>query len=92
MKRQWAIREMFNGNRGRCDQIPMTEKYRQLLAEAEESEEAFLSALGKKERLIELYKKAKEDLEEIWSSECDSYYCEGFRFGVLLGMDIMDCE
>lgn len=92
MKRESAIREMFNGNRGRCDQIPMTKEYRQLLAEAEESEEVFLSALGKEERLIELYKKEKEDLEEIWSNECDAYFCEGFRFGVLLGIDILDHE
>ena len=92
MKKKSMILEMFNGNRGRYDQIPMTEEYWDLVKEAEENENNFLAALNEKEELIELFKKVKESIEAMWSNECESHFCEGFRYGVLLGMDVLDCE
>lgn len=89
MKKQSMIMEMFNGNRGRYDQIPMADEYWGLMNAAEEQESEFLAALGKRKELIELFQKTKNRIEDMWANECDSYFCEGFRFGVLLGMDIV---
>ena len=90
MKKQSMIMEMFNGRRGRYDQIPMTDEYWELMHVAGEREEIFLAALGKREELIELFQKTKDGIEAMWSSECNSCFCEGFRCGVLLGLDILE--
>ena len=92
MKKQSMILEMFNGNRGRYEQIQMTEEYWDLVKRAEESENKFLEAVGDKKELVELFQKAKESAEDMWSNECDSHFCEGVRFGVLFGMDVLSNE
>lgn len=89
MKKQSMIMEIYYGDRGRFDQIPMTEEYRELLRVAEEEETRFLSALNETEELKKLFKKTKDSIEALWSNECDSHFCEGFRIGVLLGMDVL---
>ena len=37
-----------------------------------------------------LYRQFKEHIDEAACEECESYYKEGFRFGVLLGLDIAE--
>ena len=46
--------------------------------------------LKEDKEVAELYKQFKAALDEVTSDENETYYKEGFRFGVLLGIDVSE--
>ena len=54
---------------------------------ADEALTKLLKAGSEEDRL---YRQFKEHIDEAACEECESYYKEGFRFGVLLGLDIAE--
>lgn len=54
------------------------------------SDEALTKLLKAGSEEDRLYRQFKEHIDEAACEECESYYKEGFRFGVLLGLDIAE--
>ena len=88
MKKINAIMEMYLGDRGRYDKIPLPDKYWEVLEKAEKCEESLLQEISKNKKLLALFEDVKSALEDCWILEADSRFCEGFRFGVLIGLDV----
>lgn len=88
MELQSAILQMFHGVRGQSEHVPASEKYWQLLNAVRKSDDALREKLKISPELIELYEKVIDDLSLMHCELLDNYYCEGFRFGILMGLDV----
>lgn len=83
-----AIKMMYYGERGTFDSITTTSEIKRLLEEIVEKENTFLEELNKHPSAKEQYNLLQEVINKLDCSESELYYQEGFRFGVLLGLDI----
>ena len=90
MKNYSAIKEMFYGNRGGHDSIKIGKEELSILGVINEREELLLEKLSQKPEIIEIYKKLDCSIGELNSIENERFYIEGFRFGFLMAMDILD--
>lgn len=88
MKEYSAIQDMYYGRRGTSDYIENSQKYREVLTKYIEAMEELEAELKKSPNLLALYEKAEALNEEMQAESLDTHYCEGFRFGVLMGLDI----
>ena len=88
MEIESTILQMFHGVRGQSEHVTASKKYWQLLNEARKSDDAFREKLKISPDLIESYEKVIDDLNLMHCELLDNYYREGFRFGVLMGLDI----
>ena len=89
MKTEDAILQMFYGKRGIHEFIRPTAKHAKLVDNLIKSETALMEKLSAFPELTALHKKFIEDLNEMFSEELDTHYVEGFRFGCLIGIDVM---
>ncbi len=89
MKTEDAILQMFYGKRGTHEFIRPTAKHGKLVDNLIKSESALMEKLSAFPELTSLHQKFIEDLNEMFSEELDTHYVEGFRFGCLMGLDIM---
>lgn len=92
MEKQSAIMQMYKKERGHCDRIPQSERYKKCLDEVIKRDDEMRGALEKYPKLLELYQKATEALWDLDVVYGDDHYYEGFRFGVLMGLDIAGME
>ena len=60
-----AILQMYFGERGNCEQIPQSMKYRNLL---------------------------DDFLEQVNIESAQNHFSEGFRFGLLMGLDVAQTD
>lgn len=89
MKTEDAILQMFYGKRGIHEFIRPTAKHAKLVDNLIKSETALMEKLSAFPKLTALHKKFIEDLNEMFSEELNTHYVEGFRFGCLIGIDVM---
>ena len=82
-----AIIQMFHGARGQQDCVPLSKKYKELFDKCLESEENFRKELPTK--LLPIFEKTMDDFHNMYVEMLENYYAEGFRFGCLMGIDIM---
>lgn len=92
MTKKSAIMQMFYGKRGYNELVPCGKTYRKLLRKAIEKEENMKEKLREQPELLKLYEEAIEALDALSDESSDRHYVEGFRFGVLMGMDILNDE
>ena len=88
MERYSAIKDMYYGRRGDGQLIKPSEEYHEQAAKQFEIVEKLKEKLkGDKEglELIEAFFWASAGAE---SAAVDQHYCEGFSFGVLMGLEI----
>ena len=90
MKNYSAIKEMFYGNRGNCESIKVSKEEKDVLAKVSENEEEFLSLIKKDIKLVETYNKLNAQIGEMGALNSATAYEEGFRFGFLMAMDILN--
>lgn len=83
------ILQMFYGERGNHDTIPFREEYASLLEKVAHYDNNLREKLKETPELLELYQQTTDAIDAMHSNAMDDYFSEGFRFGVLLGMDIM---
>lgn len=83
-----AIRDMYEMVKGHYDSVAQTEEYRKCLDEVIKYDDEMREALRDNSKLLELYKKTTGALDELHLVCADDHYIEGFRFGVLMGLDI----
>ncbi len=88
MKHKSAIAQMYFRERGTCEDVPTSKEYFRLIDIANKIQEDFLEKLNGDEELIKLYNKNIDALMEAQCEDSDNHFFEGFRFGVLMGLDI----
>ena len=89
MKTEDAILQMFYGKRGIHEFVRPSAKHSQLADNLIKSETALKEKLSAFPELSALHQKFVDDLNELFSEELDTHYAEGFRFGCLIGIDVM---
>ena len=89
MKEYSAIKEMFYGNRGTSEHIAPTKNYQEMLAEFVKKQDKLYEGLKKFPKLLELYNELENLSDALETENVDNYYSEGFRFGVLMGLDVV---
>lgn len=88
MKYKSAIKAMFYEGRGMSDGVRMSERYKEIINKVVKSEEIFLDRIKDNRGAQEAYKELESQTQKLKCEEVASFYEEGFRFGVLLGLDI----
>lgn len=89
MSNKSAIRNMIFEGRGCNDNVKPTKKYYEYLDTVIENEEFFLKEIKKDKRIYEQFKKYQQAVDDFNLEECIMHYEEVFRFGVLLGLDLV---
>lgn len=85
-----AIEQMCFGLRGTYESVRTSEKYSQLMDKVCEVDDKLTEKLKNDKAVEELYKQFKDAIDEASCEECETFYKEGFKFGVLLGFDISE--
>ena len=85
-----AIDQMLYGLRGTYESVQASENYSRLMGKVCEIDNKLTQKLKEDKEAAELYKQFKDALDEVTSDENEIYYKEGFRFGVLLGIDVSE--
>ena len=83
-----AIKDMYEKRRGHYESVVHGEEYQKCLDEVIKCDDEMREALKKHPKLLELYQKSTNALDALSVAEEDDYYIEGFKFGVLMGLDI----
>jgi hypothetical protein len=87
------ILQMFVEGRGTADDLADKNTALRLQAREKRKEltaltQKFNEKIKQDTELFELYNQILIALEQGYDAECDFHYSEGFKFGVLLGLDI----
>ena len=85
-----AIEQMCFGLRGTYESVRPSEKYSQLMDKVCEFNNKLTEKLKDDKEAAELYRQFKDAIDEASCEECETFYKEGFRFGVLLGIDVSE--
>ena len=83
------IKQMFYGKKGNCDNIKPTKRYKKLLEIAIACEDDLKAKLNSSPKLLELYLKAIDAVEILNEETVTAHYIEGFKLGVLLGLELL---
>ena len=90
MKNYSAISEMYYGNRGNAENITTSKQEKESLSKLIEIENVFLKAISNDETLLDVYKKLQDEQNNQSALNVETAYKEGFRFGFLMAMDILN--
>ena len=88
MKRESAIRQMYYGNRGQEKLSKMSLEYRELFEEQLRYENELREKMKDMPEILELYEKAEDSSDAVHSEDLAEHYAAGFKFGILIGMEI----
>ena len=89
MGRESTIYQMFYGFRGSQEEIRHSQEYFQLMKAFCDMEKAFSDAIQNHPELPALYEKVQDTLSQAHSEALYCHFEEGFRFGFLLALDIL---
>ena len=92
MKRNEIIRETGKTTHGILSDMEPPKSYFEKREKAYEIYDKFMNEIKDNKIAVALYEKLYEANIETFIEERDFYYSEGFRWGVLLGMDIANPE
>ncbi len=92
MNKKSAIMQRYYGLRGHCETISCSPKYGELLDDVVKNDEEIRKKLAEFPDLLSLYEKTNSSIEALHLDTLDNYYLEGFRFGCLMGLDILGDE
>lgn len=80
-----VIRDIFNGDRGNIQAMRMPKEYRKYIAQLTEAYEKLEPVLSSEQ--LKMHNKFVRALEMNQSEEIDFYFVEGFKLGLLIGME-----
>ena len=88
-----AIIKMFYGERGHYELINChTPEYDRLLDELVENDDELIKRLKDNPELAKMYEKTKDLIEMKCCDTLAVHYAEGFKFGLLIGMEVAESE
>lgn len=85
-----VIKDIFHGFRGNVETMtraPETKKYAGLVSD---SYDELIKRLSPE--ILEYHQKFVDALESNFSEEVDFFFCEGFKLGLLIGLEVMESE
>lgn len=87
MMKKSAIKDIFHGFRGHIESmdIPTDKENLAIVSDTYDELKEKLSP-----ELINLHQKLIDALEGNWSDEVDFYFAEGFKLGLLIGIESME--
>ncbi|MBQ8373997.1 MAG: hypothetical protein IJX98_00290 [Clostridia bacterium] len=88
MKHYSAILQMYNGQRGKFEDVPLHEDYLSILDSVIKEEKNLQTKLQGNQEALDLHVKITNLLDELDIVGKEAHFREGFRFGVLMGLDI----
>ena len=90
MKKEYisAIRQMFNGKRGNSESLQGSKAYYEQLDIVVEKDELMREKLKDTPELLKLYEETTFAIDDYHGIGGDDCFGEGFRFGVLMGLDV----
>ena len=92
MKRNDIIRKTGICDSGvLCDML-MPESYREIISRVSDLYSEFTEVIKSYPKIVELFEKLESTENELVVEEKEIFYSEGFRLGVLLGLDIANSE
>ncbi len=83
-----GIAQMFFEGRGMGESLELTKEYHRMLDVYIDLEEKFEKEFLKTKEASERYREVANSIHFLNCEECYCFYREGFRFGVLMGLDI----
>ncbi|MDE7076296.1 MAG: hypothetical protein K2O62_03120 [Clostridia bacterium] len=86
-KQKSSILQMFYGQRGTANNIRYSPDDFNLIDAVDNSYDLLCAKLQPKTELWELFLKYKDSLENLHLREVDKHYAEGFKFGLLIGVE-----
>ena len=89
MNKKSAIYQMYYGEKGYYENMKPSAEYLSLLNKVCESEEVLYKKLKHSPKLLNCVKTHFDNFSDMHSQELFDNYKEGFKFGVLMGMEIV---
>lgn len=86
MNNKPTIKELFAGNRGTYDYVPLSQEYKGTQKEMTTALDAFLEKLTTEQQ--EHFQKAYELISENSAVYAEDHFVEGFKFGLPLGIEV----
>ena len=86
-KAKSAILQMFYGQNGNVNSLKSFPKQDKLTDAVENNYCLLCEKLKPQAELLELFEKYVESLENYYDCEIDNIYAEGFKFGLLVGIE-----
>ena len=86
-KQKSAILQMFYGERGDGEKLKCSAEYREYLHKAGEYGQKLYEKIKDNQEILELFKQYDEWTDKAYAVEIDAYYQEGFKFGLLIGVE-----
>ena len=90
MKNYSAISEMYYGNRGSHEDIKLNAEEKESLTKIVEIENEFVKDIKDNEKLSGAYNQLSNEQSNLNGLIMESAYKEGFRFGFLMALDVLD--
>lgn len=87
-----AIEQIYHGNFGRMDMIPISAKQKQLLQKVIELDHDMTELIKENAEATELYETVVDAIEEYSAEAAWESYRSGFRNGFLLALDVLAQE
>ena len=86
-KQKTAILQMFYGQRGDCEKVKCSSKYREYANNASQYYEKLREKLKDIPEGLDLLSNFYDWTERAHCAEIDANYAEGFKFGLLIGVE-----
>ena len=90
MKDKSAILQMYHQERGCYDSVPVSKQYLCLLDDVVREEQAMRKLLLQAPELLAQFDKTIAAIDKAELESLDSHYVEGFQFGFLMALDVMN--
>lgn len=87
MKYRSPIMQMYYHERGNFEMIRCSKEGARLAGIVDVNDRALEAKLEACPEILALYQKTNESLEDLHSESADNIFAEGFRFGLLMGLD-----
>lgn len=86
-KQKTAVMQMFYGQRVDSDKIKCSPEYDECLHKAIEYSSKLCEKLKDMPEVMELFTQYNDWTDRAYALEVDAYYAEGFKFGLLIGIE-----
>ncbi|MBR3804074.1 MAG: hypothetical protein IKJ14_01835 [Clostridia bacterium] len=90
MKNYSAISEMYYGNRGGGENLICSNNEKESLTKLVKIENEFIEKIREDKSLLNIYNTLSNEQSELTALTMESVYKEGFRFGFLMALDVLD--
>lgn len=82
-----AIAQMYHGGRGSVEKMEISRETSDILGAVDEKYNKLKDKLSSQEEIWRLFKDFEDAISDLRAEECADNYAEGFKFGLLLGIE-----